>query len=94
MVRTHATRRHDIAGSDDSWWAPKRYGYGAGLPIAWQGWLVSLAYCVAVTLSAWLILPRSISAFVAIVLGATAALLVICARKTRGGWRWRWGERA
>jgi hypothetical protein len=22
----------------------------------------------------------------------TAALMVICARTTRGGWRWRWGE--
>jgi hypothetical protein len=93
MVRTHASHREDT-GSDDSWWAPKRYGYGAGLPIAWQGWAVTLVYCVAVTLSAWFILPRSIFAFVAIVLAATAALLVICARKTRGGWRWRWGERA
>ena len=28
--------------SDDGpeWFAPKRYGYGAGLPIAWQGWAV------------------------------------------------------
>jgi hypothetical protein len=31
-------------------------------------------------------------AFAGIVLGATAALLVIAARKTRGGWRWRWGK--
>ncbi len=22
---------------DALWFAPKRYGYGAGLPIAWQG---------------------------------------------------------
>ena len=89
MVRTRSAR--DDTGSRDGWWAPKRYGYGAGLPIAWQGWAVTLAYCVAVTLSAWLILPRSILAFVAIVLATTAALILICARKTRGGWRWRWG---
>ena len=24
--------------SDGDWFAPKRFGYGAGLPIAWQGW--------------------------------------------------------
>jgi hypothetical protein len=91
MVRS-TTARPTQTGSDDGWWAPKRYGYGAGLPIAWQGWAITLAYCVAVTLSAWLILPRSIPAFIAIVLGATAALILVCARKTRGGWRWRWGE--
>ena len=93
MVRTHLNRRSEMTGSEDAWWAPKRYGYGAGLPIAWQGWVVTLIYCVAITLSAWLILPRSIFAFVAIVLSATAALIIICARKTRGGWRWRWGEK-
>ena len=91
MVRRHSTIGNDTGSSDEAWWAPKRFGYGAGLPITWQGWVVTLAYCVTVTLSAWLILPRSSFAFIAIVLGATAALILICARKTRGGWRWRWG---
>ncbi len=93
MARTNSARGVDESQAD-AWFAPKRYGYGAGLPIAWQGWAVTLAYCVAVTLSAWLILPRSTLAFVTIVLGATAALILICAMKTRGGWRWRWGEDA
>lgn len=88
------TARSTATPEDEAWFAPKRYGYGAGLPIAWQGWAVTLAYCAAIGLSAWLILPRSIFAFVAIVLGATAALILICALKTRGGWRWRWGEDA
>ena len=26
------------------WFAPKRYGYGAGLPISWQGWAVTVAF--------------------------------------------------
>ena len=25
---------------DPEWFAAKRYGYGSGLPIAWQGWAV------------------------------------------------------
>ena len=91
MARKHSG--HALMAEEQAWFAPKRYGFGAGLPIAWQGWVITLVYCVAVTLSAWLILPHSILAFVAIVLGATAALLVIVARKTRGGWRWRWGEK-
>ena len=52
------------------WFAAKRYGYGASLPISWQGWVVMIAILVP----------------------AIVALLVITARTTRGGWRWRWGE--
>ena len=29
------------------WFAQKRYGYGAGLPIAWQGWAVLGAWLLA-----------------------------------------------
>ena len=26
------------------WFAPKRYGYGAGLPITWQGWALTVVF--------------------------------------------------
>jgi hypothetical protein len=79
-------------GNDgDFWFAPKRYGYGAGLPLTWQGWVLCLAYCATVTLAAWLLAERTIFGFAAITLTATAAFLAVCLRKTRGGWRWRWG---
>lgn len=29
------------------WFAPKKYGYGSGLPTAWQGWAVTLTYVAA-----------------------------------------------
>ena len=32
------------------------------------------------------------SAFLAVTVVATALFLVIVAHRTRGGWRWRWGE--
>lgn len=89
MARKHGS--YAASREQQAWWAPKRYGYGAGLPIAWQGWAVTLAYALLVVGAAYGILPRSIFAFVAITLSATAALLLICAHKTRGGWRWRWG---
>lgn len=92
MVRKN---RHEIYGRENeprAWWAPKRYGYGAGLPIAPQGWVATIAYSLLVIGSAFGILPHSVPAFIAIVLAATAILLVIVARHTRGGWRWRWGE--
>ena len=78
---------------EDYWWAPKRYGIGTGLPIAWQAWAVAAAYSLVVVGGAYFLLPLSPVAFAAIVPIATVALLIVCARKTRGGWRWRWGER-
>jgi hypothetical protein len=81
-----------MTGNDgDYWFAAKRWGYGAGLPLTWQGWLLSLAYCAGVTAAAWLLIERTIFGFVAVTIVATAAFLIVCASKTRGGWRWRWG---
>jgi len=79
-------------GNDEHWWAPKRYGIGTGWPIAWQAWAITLAYALAVIGAAYLVLPLSAPAFVTIIVSATAAFVIVCARKTRGGWRWRWGE--
>jgi hypothetical protein len=73
------------------WFAPKRYGYGAGLPIAWQGWAV-LALFLAIVGAAGLLLKDEPLLAATILVPALAALLVVTARTTRGGWRWRWGE--
>lgn len=72
------------------WFAPKRYGYGAGLPISWEGWVALLAYLglvlgsVALLTRAW---QLPLIGFV------TALFIALCARRTQGGWRWRWGEK-
>lgn len=75
------------------WFAAKRYGLGAGLPIAWQGWALTLGYVAIVIGSAYLLVERSPWAFGSIIVTATAIFLAIAARTTRGGWRWRWGAR-
>lgn len=76
------------------WFAPKRYGYGAGMPIAWQGWVLLVGYIVLVTglallptLENWRI---TVVAMVLILL-ATVGLILIVSRRTKGGFRWRWG---
>ncbi len=74
------------------WFAPKRYGYGAGLPISWQGWVLLLAYLLLLGL-ATLVIRYTWAGYFSIVTTLTVALLVVMARTTRGGWRWRWGER-
>ena len=79
--------------SDDGpeWFAAKRYGYGSGLPIAWQGWAVTLGF-MAIIFAALLLFRNKPIALFAILVPAVAALMIITAKTTRGGWRWRWGE--
>jgi hypothetical protein len=73
------------------WFAPKRYGYGSSLPISWQGWAVTIAFVAIAFATAFMFRAKPL-VIVAILVPLTAALLVISARTTRGGWRWRWGE--
>ena len=73
------------------WFAAKRYGYGAGLPIAWQGWAGLVAYLLFIAMAVWLFGEKDLRGL-AIVIPATVVLLLIAGRTTRGGWRWRWGE--
>ncbi len=79
-----------------AWFAPKRYGYGAGLPISWEGWAVLIGFFA----SAWavhyftrLLLPPA-DAVIAQWIGLLmliAALVWIARVKTEGGWHWRNG---
>ncbi|MGE5561825.1 MAG: hypothetical protein ACM3ZV_00770 [Bacillota bacterium] len=78
-------------GDGPEWFAPRRYGYGAGLPISWQGWAVTVGYVGIVWMMAQLI-GRDTLKLVAALLPLTALFLLICARTTRGGWHWRWGD--
>lgn len=80
-----------MSNDGPNWFAPKRYGYGSGLPISWQGWALTIGFslfAVAVVLE----FAQEARQQIAILLPVTAAFLLICARTTKGGWRWRWGE--
>lgn len=73
------------------WFAPKRYGFGTGLPISWQGWALTLGF-VALTIVLALAFAGRLLQLIATIVPLSTAFLVICARTTRGGWRWRWGD--
>ena len=72
------------------WFAAKRYGYGAGLPIAWQGWAVMVSFLAIVGLVSFLFGDRPL-VLLALVIPLAVLLMVITSKTTRGGWRWRWG---
>ena len=76
---------------NSEWFAPKRYGYGAGLPIAWQGWVVALGFFLVCAADVCFFGNRPLP-LMAVLIPAIVTLLVITARTTRGGWRWRWGD--
>ncbi len=86
-----------MSSKSKAWFAPKRYGFGAGLPIAWQGWAVLAVYvivCCGAPVGFLQILPAeaATAAIVAVVVLATLAVIIVSALTTKGGWKWRWGK--
>lgn len=81
-----------MAKNDGDWFAPKQFGIGTGLPIAWQGWLTMAVYTGIVLGTAFTLMPRHPVPSVAIIAVATVVFAVLSAQHTRGGWKWRWGN--
>ena len=71
------------------WFAAKRYGYGAGLPVSWEGWAALALFLLGVGAAViWLAGLWRVAAFV----GLTLLFMLVAASKTEGGWRWRRGD--
>lgn len=71
------------------WFAPKRYGLG-GRPSSWQGWAITLAFAGIVIAVSRYFHQRPLVAAATIV-PVLILFMIIVAKTTRGGWRWRWG---
>ena len=82
---------------DGDWFEPKRYGYGAGLPTAWQGWVALGLYVLAATfvpIGIAIVVPdMALVGGIVFVLALTAMFMLFVRNHTRGGWRWRRGEK-
>jgi hypothetical protein len=72
------------------WFVPKRYGYGA-TPITWQGWALTIGFVAIAILLSVKFARRPFELF-AVLAPVLIVFTMICARTTRGGWRWRWGD--
>jgi len=72
------------------WFPAKRYGWGWGLPCAWQGWVVLAAYVGAAAGLALGLLPTHPTAYGWAMGAATALLLALCWWKGEPP-AWRWG---
>ena len=74
------------------WFPAKRYGWGWGLPCAWQGWAVLAGFTILLTISGMLLLPGGhYGLWIASEIVLITALIFICLAKGEKP-RWRWGK--
>lgn len=73
------------------WFRAKSHGFGAGLPMKWQGWVMLGAHVAAMGGLTLLLQDRPLVLMPLIILIAVAPFPLYAAR-TEGGWRWRWGN--
>ncbi|MGN6690973.1 MAG: hypothetical protein ACTHJU_08540 [Sphingopyxis sp.] len=73
---------------DRPWFRPKNRGYGAGLPIAWQGWLM-LAMHMALIAGVAALCRGHPALAAALVVFAGIAPMPLYRAKTESGWRRR-----
>jgi hypothetical protein len=78
------------------WFRPKRYGYGSGLPISWEGWWLVAGFVAAVIALNLLIRqtlggPPNVWAHLAGMIVLVVPFCLIVRSRTEGGWRWRNG---
>ncbi len=74
------------------WFRAKRFGYGAGLPFKWQGWVALALYVLAMFGLALLSdefggIPNAATTVAMLIV--TAFFIVIVRKRTEGGWKWR-----
>ena len=76
----------------DIWFPAKRYGWGWGLPIAWQGWVVFIGY-LALFIWGVQVLRHQFSPleYFFYFVFTTAVLIGFCWAKGEKP-RWRWGD--
>ncbi len=76
------------------WFPAKKYGYGWGLPVTWQGWIIFMIYLTLITVGIFLFPISSkagllqYSIFTAVL---TIVLIAVCWLKGEPP-KWRWGN--
>lgn len=83
----------------DIWFRAKTYGWGWGLPLKWQGWVVYLLYFFIVLIPVFI--PelrmyldkddRNSLLYILYLIFPTILLIIICYKKGEKP-RWRWGR--
>ena len=81
-----------VSQTDEYWFPAKRYGWGWGLPIRWQGWVVMIVYVALLALDAYAFLrDQHLVMFFVVAVLLNFILVLICWVKGEPP-RWRWGK--
>lgn len=81
-----------MQGKHDYWFPAKRYGWGWGVPVRWQGWATLCGFLASIAIAGFILMPRRPVTFLLFVLAASALLTFIC-YLTGEPPRWRWGDK-
>ena len=81
--------RNALRQSEGYWFVPHGFGIGAK-PVTWQGWALTLGFAALLVADTRLVPGKEPK--VAVGLALAVLFVVLCSRKTDGGWRWRWGQ--
>ena len=75
------------------WFRAKEYGWGWGLPLTWQGWVVFAAFFLLVIAGALVLLPKyGPAVFLPYTVLLVLILIGVC-WLTGEPPRWRWGKK-
>ncbi len=74
------------------WFPAKRYGWGWGAPVCWQGWMVLATFVASIAAGVALLKDSHPLRIIAYVLSVSALLTLVCWIKGENP-SWRWGKK-
>lgn len=75
------------------WFPAKRYGWGWGLPVRWQGWVVLAGYFALLFVGLQFFRPRTdVRGLLIYMALLTVVFIAIIVAKGEKPLRWRWGR--
>lgn len=84
---------NDHKDAKNIWFPAKKYGWGWGIPLTWQGWAVLAAYMALAFAGAAFIAPSRYHVwFLPYIFLISVLLVFICWKKGEKP-QWRWGKK-
>ncbi len=74
------------------WFPAKRYGWGWGLPVTWEGWTFLIIWMIAIITGARGLVGHHRVLYGLFIVAMIAVMLAVCYAKGEPP-RWRWGDR-
>jgi hypothetical protein len=75
------------------WFAVKTHGWGWGMPVRWQGWVVLFGYLLLTIYGVYRFMPQqNVRGLILYLVALTAVLMLVLAWKGERPLRWRWGK--